>query len=59
MIEHRYLSEVSGALHIFRDFSILVCAVLTFIRIAVGVQAAHAPAKTQRVQRRPQSQSGI
>jgi hypothetical protein len=57
MIDHRYLSEVSIALHIFRDFSILVCAVLTFVRIAAATQTARARVKTQLVRSRFQSQS--
>jgi len=58
MIDHRYLSEMSRAMHIFRDFSFLICAVLTFIRIAMGTQTAQAQAKTQRVQSRFRSRSG-
>jgi hypothetical protein len=56
MIDHRYFSEMSRALHIFRDFSFLICAVLTFIRIAVGTQMTKVRAKTQRIQPLPRNQ---
>lgn len=45
MIDHRYLSEISKALHIFLSFSFLVCGLITFIRGAVA-QTAPATAKT-------------
>ncbi len=57
MFDHRFLSEMSRALHIFRDFSILICAVLTFIRVAAATQTAQAEARTQRVQSRFQDRS--
>jgi hypothetical protein len=46
MIDHRYLSEMSKALHLYLDWSFLVCAVLTLVRAAaVAQQAAPATAK--------------
>jgi hypothetical protein len=50
MIDHRYLSEMSRALHIFRAFSFLACAALIFIRFAAVAQTAPATAKAPRVQ---------
>jgi hypothetical protein len=40
MIDHRYISEMSRALHIFRDFSYLCCAVITFIRVVTVARTA-------------------
>jgi hypothetical protein len=40
VIDHWYLFELSRALHIFRDFSIFVCAILTFGRVVARLQAA-------------------
>ncbi|HTW78023.1 MAG TPA: hypothetical protein VME23_00635 [Terracidiphilus sp.] len=50
MFDHRYLSEMSKALHIFLDFSFLSCAVITFIRVAGAAQTAQATANPPRVQ---------
>jgi hypothetical protein len=50
MIDHRYLSEMSKALHIFLEFSILVCGALICARFAVAAQTAPATAKAPRVQ---------
>ncbi|MGP8250923.1 MAG: hypothetical protein ACLQHF_02750 [Terracidiphilus sp.] len=52
MFDHRYLSEMSKALHIFRDFSFLACAVLTFIRILAAAQTTREVAGEPRIQPR-------
>jgi hypothetical protein len=50
VIDHRYLFEISRALHILREFSFLVCAALVFARVAAGAQKAPAAAEALRVQ---------
>lgn len=46
MIDHRYLSEMSKALHLYLDWSFLVCTGLTLVRAAaIAQQTAPATAK--------------
>jgi hypothetical protein len=35
MFDHRYLAEMSKALHIFLGFSFLACGVMALIRVSV------------------------
>jgi hypothetical protein len=49
MIDHRYFAEVSRALHIFREFSFIACAILIFVRVAVCAQTAPVIATGPRV----------
>jgi hypothetical protein len=45
MIDQRFFSEMSKALHLYLDLSFLVCAVLTLIRVAALAQTLPATAK--------------
>jgi hypothetical protein len=56
MFDHRYLSEMSKALHIYRDFSFLAWGVLILVRVAAVAQTALA--RVQRVQPRSGNQAG-
>ena len=59
MVDHRYLSEMSKALHIFLGFSFLSCAVISFIRLVTANQMKQALAKAPGVQPRSQKRSGL
>jgi hypothetical protein len=48
MIDHRYLSELSRALHLYLDLAFIVCAALTIARVLGTGQMARAAKATSR-----------